>query len=100
MLALVLLGPGLVGVLGSENGALLLRAERTVQTSKESVWLRRDEAQLATTAVALLAQAMRAPDTSSIDEAVLQRLAGGGPFEDAGPGRTCRVRPPDLQRPS
>lgn len=99
MLALVLLGPGLVGVLGSENGALLLRAERTVQTSKESVWLHRDEAQLATTAVALLAQAMRAPDTSSIDEAVLQRLAGG-PFEDAGPGRTCRVRPPDLQRPS
>lgn len=99
MLALVLLGPGLVGVLGSENGALLLRPERTVQTSKESVWLHRDEAQLATTAVALLAQAMRAPDTSSIDEAVLQRLAGGAP-EDAGPGRTCRVRPPDLQRPS
>ncbi|MCQ6269330.1 hypothetical protein M8J71_02290 [Pseudarthrobacter sp. R1] len=60
-----------------------------MQTAEEEVGLYRDEAQLATTAVALRARGMEAPDTSGIDEAVLQRLADG-PSEDAGPTLSCR----------
>jgi hypothetical protein len=60
-----------------------------VQTPEGEVGLDRDEAQLATTAVALQARGMEAPDTSGVDGAVLQRLADG-PSEDAGPTLTCR----------
>jgi hypothetical protein len=87
--ALVLLGPGLFSGLRIENGSLLLRPECTVATLEGEVGLDRAEAQLATTAVALLARGMEAPDTSGIDEAVLQRLAQG-PAEDAGPSLACR----------
>jgi hypothetical protein len=87
-LALVRFGPGLLSS-RTEDGSLLLRPECSVQTSEGEVGLDRDEAQLATTAVALLARGMDGPDTSGIDEAVLQRLADGPP-EEAGPALTCR----------
>lgn len=72
-----------------EGSSLPGSAECTVQASEGEVGLDRDEAQLATTAVALAARGMEAPDTSGIDEAVLERLADGPP-EDAGPSLTCR----------
>lgn len=72
-----------------EGGSLPGSAECTVQTSEGEVGLDRDEAQLATTAVALLARGMEAPDISGIDEAVLERLASG-PSEDAGASLSCR----------
>ncbi len=87
--ALVLLGPGLFSGLRIENGSLLLRPECTVATPEGEAGLDRDEAQLATTAVALLARGMEAPDTAGVDKAVLQRLAEG-PAEDAGPSLACR----------
>lgn len=76
---------------GLRPGAGLLPglAECTVETSEGEVGLDRDEAQLATTAVALSARGLEAPDTSGIDERVLERLANGPP-EDAGPSLTCR----------
>jgi hypothetical protein len=88
-LALVLLGPGLLSGLRTENGSQLLRPQCIVETSEGEVGLDRDTAQLATTAVALQARGVKAPDTSGIDEAVLQRLAEGPP-EKAGPILTCR----------
>jgi hypothetical protein len=88
-LALALLGPGLLSGLRTENGSLLLRPECIVETSEGEIGLDRDEAQLATTAVALLARGVEAPDTSGINEAVLQRLAEGPP-ENAGPTLSCR----------
>ncbi|MBG6216177.1 hypothetical protein IWX75_000614 [Arthrobacter sp. CAN_A6] len=87
--AVVLLGPGLLGGLRTEGGSLLARPECTVETSDGEVGLTRDEAQLATTAVALLARGAEAPDTSGIDEAVLRRLADG-PSEEAGPSLACQ----------
>jgi hypothetical protein len=86
--ALGLFGPGLL-LLRPEAGSLLLRPECLVQTAEGEVGLDRDEAQLATTAVALRAGGMEAPDPSGVDETVLQRLADG-PSEDAGPTLSCR----------
>jgi hypothetical protein len=86
--ALGLFGPGLL-LLRPEAGSLLLRPECLVQTAEGEVGLDRDEAQLATTAVALRARGMEAPDTSGVDEAVLQQLADG-PSEHAGPTLSCR----------
>ena len=83
--ALVLLAPGLPG----RDGPLLRPAECVVESAGGNVGLTRDEAQLATTAVALLARGVEAPDTSGIEDAVLQRLAVGPP-EDAGPSLSCR----------
>jgi hypothetical protein len=88
-LALGFLGPGLLNGLRTENGPLLLPPECIVETAEGDVGLNREQAQLATTAVALLARGMEAPDTSGIDEAVLQRLADGPP-EDAGASLTCQ----------
>jgi hypothetical protein len=85
----VLFGPGLFSGLRTEITPALSPPECTLETSEGEVGLDRDEAQLATTAVALLARGMDAPDTSGIDEAVLQRLADG-PADDAGPTLTCR----------
>ncbi|GAB3542574.1 hypothetical protein GCM10027403_35430 [Arthrobacter tecti] len=68
---------------------LLPAAECVVETSEGEITLDRDEAQLATTAVALRVRGMEAPDTTGIDEAVLQRLANGPP-DDAGPSLSCR----------
>ncbi|WP_299166809.1 hypothetical protein [uncultured Arthrobacter sp.] len=87
--AAVLLGPGLLGALRAGGGSLPGLSECTVETAEGEVVLSRNEAQLATTAVALLARGLEAPDTSGIDEAVLQRLADG-PSEDAGPSLSCR----------
>lgn len=86
--ALGLFGPGLL-LLRPEIIPVLLPPECTVDTSEGEVGLDRDEAQLATTAVALQARGMEAPDTSGVDEAVLQRLADG-PSEHAGPTLSCR----------
>ena len=87
--ALVLLAPGLLSGLGGGFGSLLDRPECSVETAEGEIWIDRDQAKLATTAVALLARGVEAPDTSGIDGAVLQRLADGPP-EDAGPALTCR----------
>lgn len=87
--ALALLAPGLLSSFRIEDGSLLLRPDCTVETSEGMVGLDRDEAKLATTAVALLARGVEAPDTSAIDAALLERLATG-PHEDAGPSLTCR----------
>jgi hypothetical protein len=87
--AVVFLGPGLLSGLRTEDGLLRGGPECMVESSEGEVELTRDEAQLATTAVALLARGAEAPATSNIDEAVLQRLADGPP-EDAGPSLTCR----------
>ncbi len=89
MAALVLLVAGLPSGLRAGGGPLLGGPECVVHTSEGDVGLDRDEAQRATTAVALLARGAEAPDTSGIDEAVLQRLADG-PSGDAGPGLSCR----------
>lgn len=86
---LALLGPGLVSGLRTGGGSLLGRPECVVETSEGEVGLDRAEAQLATTAVALLARGVEAPDTSGIEPAVLQRLTDGPP-EDAGPALSCR----------
>jgi hypothetical protein len=87
--ALVLLVPGVLSGLRAGGGSLLAGSECTVQTAEGEVGLDREEAQRATTAAALLAGGMEAPDTSGIDEAVLQRLATG-PAGDAGPSLACR----------
>ncbi|MEX5302945.1 hypothetical protein [Kocuria sabuli] len=87
--ALVVLGPGLLSGLRAGDGWLRGGPECTVETSDGEVGLDRDEAKRATTAVALTARGVEAPDTSGIDEAVLQRLADGPPG-DAGPSLTCR----------
>ena len=64
-LALVLLVPGLLNGLRTEYGSPLLRPDCTVETSEGRVGLDRDEAQLATTVVALQARGLQAPDTPS-----------------------------------
>ncbi|WP_035771963.1 hypothetical protein [Arthrobacter sp. Br18] len=87
--ALVLLGPGLLSGVRSEDGLLGGGPECIVETPEGEVRLDRNEAKLATTAVALLARGREAPDTSGIDEAVLQQLADGPPG-DAGPSLTCQ----------
>jgi hypothetical protein len=85
----VLFGPGVFSGLRTEIIPALSPPECTLETSEGEVGLDRDEAQLATTAVALLARGLDAPDTSGIDETVLQRIAEG-PSEDAGPSLACR----------
>ncbi|WP_434995287.1 hypothetical protein [Arthrobacter sp. Ld5] len=86
-LALVI--PGLLSGLRAAGGPVLGGAECTVTTSEGQVGLTRDEAQRATTAVALTARGVPAPDTAGIDAAALQRLAEG-PADDAGPVLACR----------
>ena len=86
---LVLFGPGVLSGLRAGDGSLQWGSECTVETSEGEVGLDRDEAKLATTAVALRARGVEAPDTSGIDDGVLQRLADGPPG-DAGPSLTCQ----------
>ena len=83
------LGPGLADALRQDGGSLLGGAECTVETAEGDIGIDRDEAKLATTAVALRARGLEAPDTSGLDDAVLQRLAAG-PADDAGPSLSCR----------
>ena len=88
--AVVLLGPGLLGSVRTAGGVLSsVSSECTVGTPGGTIGLDRDEAKLATTAVALAARGLEAPDTAGIDEAVLQQLADG-PIDDAGPSLSCR----------
>ena len=86
---LVFLGPGLAGGLRVEGSSLLAGPECTVETAEGDVGLDRDEAKLATTAVALRLRGLEAPDTTGIDAAVLQQLTDG-PASDAGPSLSCR----------
>jgi len=86
---LAFFGSGLLGVLRTGDGSLLSRPECVVETLEGDVWLSRDQAKLATTAVALQGRGVAAPDTSGIDAAVLQQLANG-PSDDAGPSLACR----------
>ncbi|WDF34033.1 hypothetical protein PTW37_03650 [Arthrobacter agilis] len=87
--ALVLLGPGLLSGLRSEGTTLLGGPECVVQTADGEVGLDRDQAQRATTAVALRARGAAAPDTTGLDAAVLQALTDG-PADDAGPVLSCK----------
>jgi hypothetical protein len=87
--ALVLLGPGLLSSLRTGDGGLAWGAECVVETADGAVGLDREEAKRATTAVALAARGVEAPDTSGLDPAVLRRLADGPP-EDAGASLSCR----------
>lgn len=87
--ALVVFGPGLLSGLRAGDGPLSWRPECVVETAEGEVELDRDEAKLATTAVALTARGVEAPDTSGIDDAVLQRLADG-PSGDAGASLICQ----------
>lgn len=87
--ALVFLGPGVLSGLRTGDGWLRWGPECTVETSEGEIGLDRDSAKRATTAVALSARGVEAPDTSGIEEAVLQRLADGPPG-DAGASLRCR----------
>ena len=71
--ALVLLGPGLLSGLRAGDGRLTWGAECVVETADGEVGLDREEAKRATTAVALAARGVEAPDTSSLDPAVLRK---------------------------
>lgn len=86
---LVLIGPGVLNGLQEWDGSLRWGPECTVTTSDGEVGLDRADAQLATTAVALSARGEETPDTSGLDDTVMQRLAEGPP-EDAGPSLACR----------
>lgn len=85
---LAILGPGLLEGLRS-GGALSAAPECVAQTPDGEVGLDREEAQAATTAVALRSRGVDAPDTTGLDDAVLQSLAGG-PADDAEPVLSCR----------
>lgn len=87
--ALLLLGSGALSGLRAGDGSLRWGPECTVVTSEGEVGLDRAEAKRATTAVALSARGVQAPDTSGIEAAVVQRLAEGPPG-DAGASLTCR----------
>ncbi|WP_017558971.1 hypothetical protein [Nocardiopsis baichengensis] len=89
---LALAAPRLLDAAGKDRTALPWGPECAVHTEDGSVGLTAEEAQLATTAVALSARGAEAPDTSGIDPAALERLAEGPP-DDAGPSLTCRASP-------
>ncbi|MFI7578954.1 hypothetical protein [Kocuria kalidii] len=87
--ALALLGPGVLSALRPGDDWLRWGSECTVETADGEVGLDREEAQRATTAVALAARGAESPDTSGIEPAVLERLADGPPG-DAGASLACR----------
>lgn len=87
--SLVLIGAGLFSGQLSRGGLLPWNGDCTVSTADGEVGLDREEAKLATTAVALSARGMAAPDTSDLDPSVVRRLAEGPP-EDAGASLSCR----------
>ncbi|GAB3441175.1 hypothetical protein GCM10027570_07210 [Streptomonospora sediminis] len=91
-------GPWLLERAGLDRTALPWAAPCSVRTAEGTVMLSLEEARLATTAVALRARGAEAPDTSGIDQAVLDRLRDGPP-DDAGPSLTCRAATSDgLER--
>lgn len=87
--ASVVVGPRLVREFREGGFPTLWPSECTVTVGDEEIGLDREEAKLATTAVALAARGAETPDTSELDPRVLQRLADGPP-DDAGPSLTCR----------
>jgi hypothetical protein len=89
LVAMVLAAPA-VGEQAVELRARMT-AECTVDTGTSLVRLTAEQAQRATTAVAVAEQGTSA-QTDDIDPAVLQRLADG-PAGDAGPVLTCRAEP-------
>lgn len=93
--AAVALGPRIFDRVQDWDGSLPWNPECTVETEDEEIGLSRDEAKLATTAVALSARGADTPDTSDIDDAVLQRLTNG-PDVDAGPSLSCRTSTADA----
>lgn len=88
-MALVFFGSGMLTDLRTGVAPLLQPAECTIATPDGEVQINREEAQAATTAVALRARGLEAPDTPGIDAALLGLLAQGPP-EDAGPVLSCR----------
>ncbi|GAA2111529.1 hypothetical protein GCM10009824_06900 [Kocuria atrinae] len=86
--ALVWLGPTIANSFRVQDGRFYVGSECSVETPDGTINLERDEAKLATTAVALAARGAETPDTSGIDPAVIQRLADG-PADDAGPSLRC-----------
>ncbi|GAA3726155.1 hypothetical protein GCM10022205_08130 [Spinactinospora alkalitolerans] len=100
MLAAVVVGAALVGVpwladrSGLDSTALPWGPPCSVQTADGTVGLTVEEAQLATTAVALEARGEQPPDTGSVDAAALERLREGPPG-DAGPSLTCTAEAAD-----
>ncbi|HST73402.1 MAG TPA: hypothetical protein VLK55_13225 [Kocuria rosea] len=87
--ALALLGPGVLDGLRTGAGSWPGAPECTVETSQGEIGLDRQQAKRATTAVALQARGLEAPDTAGIEAAVLQRLAAGPPGV-AGASLSCR----------
>ncbi len=96
--ALVWLGPTIANNVRVSEGRLYVGAECSVETQDGTLDLSRDQAKLATTAVALASRGAETPDTSGIDPAVIQRLADG-PADDAGPSLRCEA-PPLMTYPS
>lgn len=92
--AVVVLVPRVFNGLQDWDGTAPWNPECTVATSDGDIGLSRDEAKRATTAVALSARGLDTPDTSEIDDAVMQRLADG-PAADAGPSLSCRASTAD-----
>lgn len=90
VIVVVVFGPRLFGGVGTWDGSPPWDPVCTVETADGEIGLNRDEAKLATTAVALSSRGLETPDTSEIDGAVLQRLADG-PEADAGPSLSCRA---------
>ncbi|MUK01336.1 hypothetical protein GM708_04990 [Vibrio cholerae] len=86
---LVLFGPSVLSGLRTGDGSLLGGSECVAQTVDGEVGLTRDQAKLATTAVALRARGANAADTTELDDTVLQTLAAG-PGYDAGPVLSCK----------
>ncbi|MGC5627786.1 hypothetical protein ACPYO6_05995 [Georgenia sp. Z1344] len=91
--AVVVLAPRVSQYLREEGVPVLGEsAECVVRTPDGEVELTRDQARRATTAVAVGAQdgpTIEAPDTSDVDDTVLELLATG-PADDAGPSLSCR----------
>ena len=93
--ALAYFGPGLLRSMQNGEGPFHVFSACTVEAD-ERIGLDREEAQRAITAVALAARGLDTPDTSDIDDRVLDQLAEG-PSEDAGPSLSCRAEPePEL----
>ncbi|GAB3498427.1 hypothetical protein GCM10027440_52380 [Nocardiopsis coralliicola] len=90
--AAVVAGPPLLERAGVDRTALPWGPECTVDTGDGDIALTTEQAQAATTAVALEALGQEAPDTGGVPAAALERLAEGPP-DDAGPSLNCRATP-------
>src|SRR5690625_3095475 len=87
-------GPWLLAQAGVDRTALPWADPCSVETAEGTVMLTVAEARRATTAVELHADGAEAPDTSGIEQRVLDRLREGPPKEP-GPSLTCRAASTD-----